>query len=316
MSPLSQFPQAGVPWVGVSACLLGHQVRYDGTDRGQQWLTQHLAQAIHLVAVCPEVEAGLGVPRERINLVQLGEGQVRVLGAESGRDRTQQLQGFAARWVQDCPPGLCGMVLKSRSPSCGTGTARLLGPQGEELGRTWGVFAQGVHRRWPWLPLIEEVELEEPRRCSAFLVRVFLLCRWHQAQGAGQLAQFAQREQLLLAALCPHQIPKLDGLATEPRDEKRVSDWEHLIHQAVSSSDSVENHLRAWQWWLAQKRNPTQKSSKWLEQIRRWLSGAASPWLAASQVWEAVALEAHLPQQSYAQPWPSEVKLLLPGGLS
>jgi uncharacterized protein YbbK (DUF523 family) len=187
-----------LPRVGVSACLLGRPVRYDGSHRRSASLVEELSASVDLVPTCPEVDVGMGTPREPIALrgasgrddvrvlgvtggdddvrvlgVTGGGDDVRVFGVASGRDWTAALREHAVRRVGELSElGLDGYVLKSRSPSCGL-TVAVDGRAG--AGR--GVFAAELTSRLPALPVVEEDALEDPARREAFLSRVLAHAR-------------------------------------------------------------------------------------------------------------------------------------------
>ncbi len=162
--------------VGVSTCLLGESVRYDGGHKRERFVAEELAGAVELVPVCPEVELGLGVPREPIRLVGSPDG-LRLVGEASGRDHGERMRAFARERVRRLAGlGLCGYVLKSGSPSCGLAAVPVWagGPEGEgELrldGR--GLFAAALCDGLPDLPVEEEHRLREPARRERWLARV------------------------------------------------------------------------------------------------------------------------------------------------
>jgi uncharacterized protein YbbK (DUF523 family)/predicted RNA-binding protein with PUA-like domain len=160
--------------VGVSACLLGQEVRWDGGHKRNGWIAADLAKRVVLVPVCPEVEIGLGVPRPPIRLRSDGEGGVRLLEPSSGRDLSRRMERFAARRLQALEAaGLSGYVLKARSPSCGKEGVDLFGPGGGPPRKTGrGLFAAALLRRLPDLPVEEEERLRDPRARREFLERV------------------------------------------------------------------------------------------------------------------------------------------------
>ena len=105
--------------LGVSSCLLGDEVRYDGGHKRNRFVTDLLAQFVEWVPVCPEVEVGMSTPRPALRLVREGD-EVRMLEIASGRDHTREMKRFAARRVRALRGlELCGYVLKKDSPSCG-----------------------------------------------------------------------------------------------------------------------------------------------------------------------------------------------------
>jgi uncharacterized protein YbbK (DUF523 family) len=166
------------PRVGISRCLLGDDVRYDGTNKRSS-AVMTLGEKVEWVPVCPEVEIGMGVPREPIQLVASADGvasaseRVRLQGAASHEDWT----GRVDRWARDrvaafASERLSGFVLKARSPSCGP--AGVLVHHGESgatpTGR--GLFAEAIAAAMPDLPMIDEESLEDPAARADFIQRV------------------------------------------------------------------------------------------------------------------------------------------------
>ncbi len=149
------------PRVGVSACLLGEQVRYDGRHKRSRAVVELIGPEVDWVAVCPEVEVGMPVPREPVVLTGAGP---RMVGATSGTDHTGAMLRFAETRIAALDP-LDGYVLKSRSPSCGL--AEVPGsPDGS------GLFAAALRRLRPDLPLAEETALDDDARRRDFLAAV------------------------------------------------------------------------------------------------------------------------------------------------
>jgi uncharacterized protein YbbK (DUF523 family) len=163
----------------VSACLLGERVRYDGDHRRNQFLVERLGRRLAWVSVCPEAEAGFGVPRETLQLV--GDAAApRMLGTETGRDRTQEMLAWAVATTESLEPlGLCGFVLKRGSPSCGPAGVKLYATtdEGEEpRPAATGLFAHALAERYPGLPLADEEMLVDRSAAAGFLRRV--RARW------------------------------------------------------------------------------------------------------------------------------------------
>jgi uncharacterized protein YbbK (DUF523 family) len=143
--------------VAVSACLLGESVRYNGAHKLAASVVE-LARVATLVPVCPELEIGLGVPREPIQLVQRGEA-VRLLGVTSRADHTEAMAAFATRRAQELAP-LDGFVFKKKSPSCGLDVP-LHDLVGNVVARSRGRFADALVRAFPDLPVVEEEEVDD-----------------------------------------------------------------------------------------------------------------------------------------------------------
>jgi uncharacterized protein YbbK (DUF523 family) len=142
--------------IGISACLAGERVRWDGTDRLRQRIVDVIGAMAELVHVCPEVELGLGVPREKIHLVDAG-GQVRLV-TDRGRDLTDAMASWAgARLARADVADVAGWILKARSPSCDVGSGR---------------FAAAVRARWPQLPVVDEESLADDKALIHFSAAV------------------------------------------------------------------------------------------------------------------------------------------------
>jgi uncharacterized protein YbbK (DUF523 family) len=158
--------------LGISACLLGDSVRYDGGHKRDAFLTTLLGPLVEWVTVCPEVEVGMGTPREPIRLVEEG-GVIRLRTVTTGIDHTASMTAFAVRRVETlAAAGLSGFVLKADSPSCGPSGVRVDG-SGTETGSGSGLFAQILAARLPDLPIADERQLADPARREDFLARVF-----------------------------------------------------------------------------------------------------------------------------------------------
>lgn len=158
--------------IGVSSCLLGEKVRYDGTHRQNDILFLPRFQQFELVAVCPELEAGFGVPREPVQLTMV-DGIIRVLGRESQIDRTEQLGKYISELVaSDRISSLSGFILKAKSPSCGGDKVKLFGESGQFVRQGVGLFAEALIKKQPDLPTIDEKQLAAEQVCQQFIARV------------------------------------------------------------------------------------------------------------------------------------------------
>ena len=159
--------------LGVSSCLLGEAVRYDGGHKRDLFLTDLLGRHVEWAPVCPELEAGLGVPRPAMRLEREGR-RIRLREISSGRDHTARMQRFAARRLRALRAlELCGYVLKKDSPSCGMTRVKLYGEKGAARREASGLFAAALQATWPSLPLEEEGRLHDPALRENFIERVF-----------------------------------------------------------------------------------------------------------------------------------------------
>jgi uncharacterized protein YbbK (DUF523 family) len=169
------------PRVGISRCLLGEDVRYDGSNK-RSAVVLALGSEVEWVPVCPEVEVGMGVPREPIRLVAAPTGipsggeRVLLLGVESGADWTERMRAWAATRVAELAgEHLSGFVLKARSPSCGPDAVLVVHQTIPAMASTStgrGLFAEALAEALPDLPLIDEESLQDPHAREEFMRRV------------------------------------------------------------------------------------------------------------------------------------------------
>ena len=172
--------------IGVSSCLLGEAVRYDGGHKRDP-IVRSLGRFAEWVPVCPELEAGLGVPRPPMRLVRNGE-RVRIVEVESGRDHTRALQRYTAARLRALRAlDLCGYVLKKDSPSCGIARVPLYAGAGRARRSGIGIYAQGLRVAYPRLPVADEARLRDPALRERFIERVFAYARARERKLRGRL---------------------------------------------------------------------------------------------------------------------------------
>jgi uncharacterized protein YbbK (DUF523 family) len=164
------------PPIGVSRCLLGHAVRYDGDSKPHRVVIEQLSELFELVPVCPEVEAGLGVPRPPVQLTGSIEQPLMTGRDDPERDVTESMQVYCSTRPDELAE-LCGFVFKSRSPSCGLHSAPVF-IDGECVSETSrGLFARAMTTRYPGLPVIEETGLEVKHQYMGFIDNVLKYMR-------------------------------------------------------------------------------------------------------------------------------------------
>lgn len=165
------------PRIGVSACLLGENVRYDGQNKLDSLIAETLSQKFEMVPVCPECEMGLGAPREPMHLE--GDPQQPRLIANSTRiDLSDRMRAWCDEHVRSLEKeNLCGFVFKSRSPSCGMGDAEVVLESGSDDATASGLFARAFVEHFPGLPIIDETLLQDPVLRVGFIERVLTLGR-------------------------------------------------------------------------------------------------------------------------------------------
>jgi uncharacterized protein YbgA (DUF1722 family)/uncharacterized protein YbbK (DUF523 family) len=208
--------------LGISSCLLGEKVRFDGDHQWDRFLTDTLGNYVEFVAVCPEVESGLSVPREAMRLVG-DPAQPRLLTVRTGIDHTERLVTWARRRVQElAAQDLCGFIFKSNSPSSGMARVKVYNDQGVPAPRGVGIFARIFMERFPGLPVADEGRLHDPALRENFIERLFVLKRWRellaQNPGIGSLVDFHTRHQLLILAHSPSHYRDLRKLVARARE--------------------------------------------------------------------------------------------------
>ncbi|MBS38840.1 MAG: hypothetical protein CMO26_23330 [Thiotrichales bacterium] len=173
--------------VGISSCLLGESVRYDGGHKRDDYITDTLTQHFDLIGVCPEVAIGLGVPRPPVQLVETRTG-TSVLGVDDPtNDVTARLSRFASRTSVELAD-VCGYIFKSGSPSCGLQAVPLYAQDGRRLGSSSGVYARVLSAVLPLIPMEQEDRLADPLARESFFERVYALHRWNQQMATGLTA--------------------------------------------------------------------------------------------------------------------------------
>ncbi|MCQ8102707.1 DUF523 and DUF1722 domain-containing protein [Methylomonas sp. SURF-2] len=205
--------------VGISSCLLGNAVRYDGAHKYHSYIERTLGQYFQFRAFCPEVEAGLGVPRPAVQLREIGA-SIRVVGVKDhSLDVTEALREAAEKqsvWLD----GLCGYILKKDSPSCGM--ARVKVYKNDIPARAGvGVFADYLQEHFPTLPVEEEGRLGDPGLRENFIQRVFVRHRWRRLcrapLTAHGLMRFHSRHKLIAMSHEQNRARELGRLVAEAR---------------------------------------------------------------------------------------------------
>lgn len=198
--------------IGVSACLLGQKVRYDGGHKLDRFIANTLGQYCAFVPVCPEVECGLGVPREAMRLVG-DPANPRLLTIKTGIDHTERMTHWAEKRLRALEAeNLCGFIFKSKSPSSGMERVKVYNAGGQAVKTGAGIFARMFMRRFPYLPVEEEGRLSDPKLRETFIENIFILKEWREAVAEGRAAKliefharmkysFMARSPLLLAEM-------------------------------------------------------------------------------------------------------------------
>ena len=269
--------------LGVSACHLGEKTRYDGSDKLDPLIVGTLGRHVRLVPVCPEVECGLGVPREPMRLERSGAGQ-RLVTVRTRKDLTSPMERTAAAILEELEKeALWGFISKGRSPTCGSAVA-VWGAEGRLKGK--GIFMAAWGERFPLLPSEDAERIHSLEGRSHFIARLFTLKKWREAveKGAGALQAFHAGHTLLLLAHREGCFRKMEMLvaaagAGSLTEAELTAAYGRLLPGALAKHATRAGHARALRLasaylegiWTAKEKRETEGS------IAAFRSGLAPP---------------------------------------
>lgn len=237
------------PRVGISACLLGKAVRFDGGHKRDPFLTDTLGRFVEWVPVCPEVELGLGVPRPTLRL-QNQAGGIRLVVPTTGEDLTERMQRWSHRRAADlAKEQLSGFVVKKDSPSCGLYRVKVYSAQGGMPARSGtGLFTAMLRRHFPYLPIEEEGRLHDPRLRENFIERVFAYQRLQQLFAGrwrmADLVRFHTAHKLQLLAHHPKFYRELGQLVAQASRKSRAQLRRQYCDQFMAALETVATPRR------------------------------------------------------------------------
>jgi uncharacterized protein YbgA (DUF1722 family)/uncharacterized protein YbbK (DUF523 family) len=208
--------------LGISACLLGENVRYDGGHKRDRFLTDTLGQYIEYVPVCPEMECGLGVPRESMHL-EGDPDSPRLVTTHSKQDMTDRMVKWARKRVEELEKNdLCGFIFKSNSPSSGMERVRVYNEKGTSIKKGVGIFARIFMDLFPLLPVEDEGRLHDPELRENFIERIFTLKMWREVlakkESRGNVVDFHTKYKLLILSHSPKHYRAMGKLVAQAKD--------------------------------------------------------------------------------------------------
>jgi len=225
--------------LGISACLLGEKVRFDGGHRWDRFITGTLGKYVDFVPVCPEVECGLGGPREPMRLVGNPDNP-RLLTVRTGVDHTDRLVNWAQKRVRELEfEDLGGFICKSDSPSCGLERVKVYNDQGVPVKKGLGIFARLFMEHFPLLPVEDEGRLHDPGLRENFIERLFTFQRWRQVAAKKTLANliaFHTRHKLLILSNSPSHYRLMGHLVARGKEillNDLYSQYQTLLMEAL-----------------------------------------------------------------------------------
>ncbi len=213
--------------LGVSSCLLGEKVRFDGGHKKNDFLIEGLSPYVEWVSICPEVEVGLGIPRDALHLEER-EGQARLIQTKNSQDLTKAMQVYARKKILELrSQNLSGYILKKNSPSCGMERVKIYSKdrKGIPQRKGQGLFASALQIAFPSLPMEEEGRLADPLLRENFVERIFVYQRlqelFHSKWIMSDLILFHTQHKLSLMAHSPEIYRVLGSLVGEGKSMPR-----------------------------------------------------------------------------------------------
>jgi uncharacterized protein YbgA (DUF1722 family)/uncharacterized protein YbbK (DUF523 family) len=307
--------------LGVSMCLLGQNVRFDGGHARDRFVTDTLGQWFEYVAVCPEVEIGMGMPRPTVRLVDEGRG-TRLVAPSTGEDFTERMLAYAEDKIAELSRlDLDGYILKKSSPSCGMERIRVYVNGMPARRPEPGLFAGKLMERWPALPVEEEGRLNDPVLRENFIVRVFGRNRWRSLVRRGlsrkRLLQFHTAHKLLLRAHNEdafRRLGKLVGSAGTIPDRELFVAYEREFQAALRTKATKKKHANVLYHalgYLKKALEPVEKCELLtaIEDCRQGLLPLAVPLTLLRYNIRRHSVE-YLAGQLYFDPHPKELMLL------
>ncbi|WP_372982353.1 YbgA family protein [Marinobacter sediminum] len=306
--------------VGISTCLLGKEVRHDGGHKHSRYCTQVLSKHFEFRAICPELEAGLGVPRPAIHLREYPEG-IRIIETKGQADHTAAMEGF----IDDVTPTLAnlrGYILMAKSPSCGMERIKIHNENGQVTRRDGrGMFAEALMQAYPLMPVEEEGRLNDNMIRENFIERVFAYDDWMQNVAGEQLTakaliNFHTRHKFQLLAhsekIYRQLGPMLGDLKSEPL-ESIAERYIHLFMEAMSKKVSRGSHINAMQHLLGYLKDAMGEEDRkvMLEQMDAYHRGEVPLVVPMTLLRMAQRREPvdYLSAQQYLTPYPDELGL-------
>ncbi|MDY0038826.1 MAG: DUF523 and DUF1722 domain-containing protein [Desulforhabdus sp.] len=305
--------------LGISTCLLGEPVRYDGGHKLDRFLRDTLGQYVQYVPVCPEAECGFGVPRESMHLE--GDPQApRLVTTRSRRDVTEPMRSWAEKRVVELEQDeLCGFIFKSNSPSSGmervkifaNGTARKTGV---------GIFAGIFMKHFPLLPVEEEGRLHDPHLRESFIERIFVFKRWRETVLEGRkkksIIDFHTRHKLLLMSHTPRHysvMGKLVAKAGELDTEDLYAQYIALLMEALKLKATAKKNRNVLQHLMGYfKKQLSADEKRELQEVIDFYHRGHVPLIVPITLINHYVRkydQPYLKEQYYLQPHPVELQL-------
>lgn len=306
--------------LGISACLLGEKVRWNAGHKLDTYLTHILSQFVEYVPVCPEVEAGFGVPRESMRLV--GDPRSpRLVTFKTKQDLTAQMLTWAKKRVKELEKeDLCGFVFKSGSPSSGMIRVKVYTPKGRPVKKGIGLFAREFMDHFPLIPVEDDGRLHDPATRKNFIERIFTWKRWRETltkkKKMGGLVDFHTRNKLLILSHSPKHADQMRKFIASGKMipvNELFSQYENFLTGALSLHTTVKKNLNVLQHAMGYfKKQLTSDEKKELLEIFEHYRNDFFPLVVPMTLVNHYVRkydQPYLKAQTYLNPHPLELKL-------
>jgi uncharacterized protein YbgA (DUF1722 family)/uncharacterized protein YbbK (DUF523 family) len=306
--------------IGISSCLLGNEVRWNAGHKLDKYLANTLGQFVEYVPVCPEVEAGFGIPRESMRLVGDPESP-RLITFKSKTDHTDQMTRWAEKRVKELEKeDLCGFVFKSDSPSSGMIRVKVYNEKGMPEKKGVGMFARVFMDHFPLIPVEDDGRLNDPAIRENFIERIFTLKRWRdtvaRSPSLGNLVDFHSRNKLLLLSHSQRHYRSMGKLVAEGKKmppAERYSRYERLMIEALSLKTTINKNINVLQHLMGyfKKQLSSDEKQELLEILDQYRNERVPLIVPVTLINHYVRKydQPYLKQQTYLNPHPLELKL-------
>jgi uncharacterized protein YbgA (DUF1722 family)/uncharacterized protein YbbK (DUF523 family) len=306
--------------IGISSCLMGNPVRWNAGHKLDKYLMQTLGQFVSYVPVCPETEAGFGVPRESMRLVGDPD-KPRLITFKSKADRTEEMKRWAKRRVQELEEeDLCGFIFKSDSPSSGMSRVKVYSEKGMPRKIGVGLFAREFMKHFPLVPVEDDGRLHDPMIRENFIERIFTLKRWRnsvaESSDMGRLVEFHTRNKLLLLSHSQKYYRLMGKWVAEGKDHsprRRNERYVHLLMEAMGLKTTVKKNLNVLMHLMGyfKKHLSSDEKQELLEIFDQYRQGLTPLVVPITLINHYVRKydQPYLKKQTYLNPHPVELKL-------
>lgn len=306
--------------LGISTCLLGKNVRYDGGHKLDRFLTETLGQYVEYVPVCPEVECGLPVPRESMRL-EGNPDSSRLVTIRTKQDLTELMIQWARKRVAGLEKeGLCGFIFKSDSPSSGMERVRVYNKKGMPVKKGVGIFARIFMDHFPLLPVEDEGRLHDPKLRENFIERIFTLKRWREVlerkESRGNVVDFHTRHKLLILSRSPKHYQTMGKLVARAKDlplKELYRQYQTLLMESLGLKTTLKKNTNVLQHMVGyfKEQLSTDEKQELLEVIDHYRQEYVPLIVPITLIQHYVRKydQPYLKQQVYLNPHPLELQL-------